>query len=79
VSFLKNQSLSHHGHHTRRKTSKIQQLFPPKNPTATLTYPTGGFWSIFFLPNFQDIIMTPLVQSAIYPIVRPAQESCACG
>ena len=44
----KNQSLSHHGHHTSGKTSKIQQFLLPKNPTATLTYPTIGFWSIFF-------------------------------
>ncbi len=54
----KNQSLSHHGHRTSRKTSKIQQPIPPKNPTATLTYPTGGSGH-FFLPNFQDILLTP--------------------
>ncbi len=55
----KSQSLSHHGHHTSRKTSKIQQPFPPLNPHRYFDVSNGWVLVNFFLPNFQDILVTP--------------------
>ena len=44
----KNQSLSHHGHHTTKKPVESNNFSDHKSPIVTLTYPKGGFWSIFF-------------------------------
>ena len=44
----KNQSLSHHGHRTTKKPVESNNFSDHKSPIVTLTYPTGGFWSIFF-------------------------------
>ncbi len=40
------------------KTWKKPTIFCPLIPNESLTHPTGGFWSIFFLQNFQEIIFT---------------------
>ncbi len=50
---LKIPYLSQYKRLTTIKSSKIEQLFPPKSPFSCLTHPIGWFWSIFFSETFR--------------------------
>ncbi len=41
-----------------KKPVESNNFSEQKSPSVTLTYPKGGFWTIF-LPNVQDILVTP--------------------